>query len=85
MIPDQTFHCPHCGAPGHVKNGETEYACQCRFNALLRAFPVTYPVPYPVPAPYPYTPPPLPYTITWGPSTTIGPLTSGGSAVNGTE
>lgn len=35
MIPNQTFHCPKCGAPGQVLNGQTEYSCECRFGALV--------------------------------------------------
>ena len=36
MIADQTFHCPHCGAPGQIKSGLAEYSCQCRFGAMFR-------------------------------------------------
>jgi hypothetical protein len=31
MIPNQTFSCPHCGAPGQVNMGQAEYSCTCRF------------------------------------------------------
>lgn len=35
MIPTQSFHCPHCGAPGLVNMGQAEYSCQCRFSFVL--------------------------------------------------
>lgn len=63
MIPDQTFHCPYCGAPGQVKGGETEYACQCRFTAVFRQ--ITAPAP--VQPQQPWENP-----ITWG-DTTVAP------------
>lgn len=42
MIPPQTFHCPHCGAPGQVEYGRAEYSCMCRMGSF-RA-----PDPYPL-------------------------------------
>jgi hypothetical protein len=50
MIPDQTFHCPHCGAPGQVKSGQPEYSCLCRIAHQFAPAPV-YPWPYP-PSPW---------------------------------
>jgi hypothetical protein len=35
MIPYSVFHCPVCGAPGHVVMGKAEYSCTCRFSRLL--------------------------------------------------
>lgn len=35
MIPQSTFYCPHCGAPGMVNMGAAEYSCLCRFNASM--------------------------------------------------
>lgn len=34
MIPYQTFHCPKCGAPGQVNNGQAEYSCLCRLGTF---------------------------------------------------
>lgn len=45
MIPPQTFHCPHCGAPGQVNSGEAEYSCTCRFSAALAAGASSIPTP----------------------------------------
>lgn len=32
MIPNQTFHCPRCGAPGQIQAGVAEYSCVCRLG-----------------------------------------------------
>ena len=45
MIPPQTFHCPHCGAPGQVNSGEAEYSCTCRFSASLATGASSIPTP----------------------------------------
>lgn len=37
MIPDQTFSCPNCGAPGQISFGNTEYSCTCRFSQLSQS------------------------------------------------
>ena len=39
MIAPQTFHCPHCGAPGQVAYGQAEYSCLCRMGVYTRAEP----------------------------------------------
>lgn len=36
MIPTQSFHCPHCGAPGQVNMGQAEYSCLCRISAPVK-------------------------------------------------
>lgn len=63
MIPDQTFHCPHCGAPGQITAGALEYSCSCRFSHIVPPYPQPY---YQVPPPpYPYYQPVTPwYTLT---------------------
>ena len=44
MIPNQTFYCPKCGAPGQVSNGQTEYSCMCRLGTYQATGPVLSPV-----------------------------------------
>lgn len=60
MIPDQTFHCPHCGAPGQTKSGKAEYSCECRMGHLFTPAP-QLPAATPL-CPYPWTPPHWPVT-----------------------
>lgn len=33
-VPYQQFHCPKCGAPGHVTWGVASYSCHCRLQAF---------------------------------------------------
>jgi len=62
MIPNQTFSCPHCGAPGQTINGQAEYSCQCRIGRMFA--PQSPQIPS---IPAPYNPPHWPwYTITSG-------------------
>lgn len=51
MIPNQIFNCPHCGAPGQVKEGKAEYSCGCRWTSMQPQQLPVYPHPY-YPAPF---------------------------------
>lgn len=34
------FHCPHCGAPGWVSNGQAQYTCVCRLGSMFAPQPL---------------------------------------------